>query len=61
MDLSRRAPSSRHSSGGICHRFLSRLPTREADGLAVLLYVQRDACCDTAKRIILIEFIGGVN
>lgn len=47
MDLSRKALLSRRFSVGIYHRFLSRLPTREADGLAVLLYVQRDACCDT--------------
>lgn len=37
------ALSGRRSSVGTCRRFLSRRRIPGADGMAVLLYVQRDA------------------
>ena len=49
-DLFRIAPSSHRSFVGIYRKSLSHLRIQEVDVLAVLLYVQRDAC-DTAKII----------
>lgn len=43
------ALSGRRSSVGTCRRFLSRRRIPGADGMAVLLYVQRDAY-DTGMR-----------
>jgi len=48
VDLFRIAPSNRRSFVGICRKFLSRPQIQGVDVLAVLLYVQRDAC-DTTK------------
>lgn len=50
MDPFRIALSIRRSFVGIYRKSLLRLRTRVVDGLAVLLYVQRDAYCDTANE-----------
>ena len=49
MDPFRKALSSRRSFVEIYRKSLLRLLTRVVDGLAVLLYVQRDAYCDTGS------------
>lgn len=50
VDPFRIALSIRRSFVGIYRKSLLRLRTRVVDGLAVLLYVQRDAYCDTANE-----------
>lgn len=57
MDPFRKALSSRRSFVEIYRKSLLRLLTRVVDGLAVLLYVQRDAYCDTESGYVKIRFI----
>lgn len=61
MDLFRIALSNRRSFVETCHKSLLRLLTRGVDGLAVLLYVQRDAYFDTAMKMSSIRKIENLN